>query len=352
MFKRHKFNNGLRVVYEILPYVRSVSTGIWVGTGSRSETKSNSGISHFVEHMMFKGTQRRSACQIAEEIDNIGGQINAFTGKECTCYYAKILDTHIEIAFDILADMLFNSMFAKKDIAIEKKVILEEIGMYEDSPEELVHDLITETVWKNNPVGMPVLGNKTSLPKINAIKISEYMDAAYNPENCVISVAGNFKEEELLSLIEKYFSRWQSKNLTNGSLPAVDFIPGFNLKKKDTEQVHLCIGFNGVPQGDEKLYPLLAINNVLGGGMSSRLFQKIREEKGLVYSIYSYPSAYKDAGIFTIYAGMNPVYMPKVVEMICNEINILKDKGIDELTLNRTKEQLKGNYILGLEGTS
>ncbi|HHW48274.1 MAG TPA: insulinase family protein [Clostridiaceae bacterium] len=352
MYKKVILDNGVRLVCEKIPYVRSVAVGIWVGTGSRNETTLNSGISHFIEHMMFKGTEKRSAKEIAESIDNIGGQLNAFTGKECTCYYAKILDEHLDIAVDILADMFFNSRFDEKDINIEKKVISEEIDMYEDSPEELVHDILSEVVWEGNPLGYPILGTERSLTNFSRKMIFRYMNDNYTPNNTVISVAGNFDEEKLHKTIDKYFGNWKVSGKENPKPSTAHFVSGSKVKEKDTEQVHICIGFNGIEHGNDELYTLLAINNVFGGGMSSRLFQKIREEKGLVYSIYSYPSSYRNEGLFTIYAGMNPGQLSVVANMICDEIKILLKDGICSEELEKSKEQLKGNYILGLESTN
>jgi predicted Zn-dependent peptidase len=352
MFKKTTLENGVRIVCEKIPHVRSVSVGIWVGTGSRSENKLNSGISHFIEHMLFKGTEKRTAKEIAESIDNIGGQLNAFTGKECTCYYTKTLDTHLEIAFDVLSDMFFNSKFADKDIDVERRVILEEIGMYEDSPEELVHDLLSETIWNGNPLGYPILGRHESLENVNSNTIREYMNDNYIPSNIVISIAGNFNDDTLIKTVEKHFGSWDLT--TNGlkDYEEVKFISDIKIKEKDTEQAHICIGFEGIEHGNDDLYTLLAVNNIFGGGMSSRLFQRIREEKGLVYSIYSYPSSYKNAGLFTIYAGMNPEHIKTVIELSMEEIKELKKNGLKSDDLAKSKEQLKGNYILGLESTS
>lgn len=352
MFRKITLKNGLRVVCEKIPYVRSVSIGIWVGTGSRNEDHINNGISHFIEHMLFKGTKKRSAKEIADSIDSIGGQINAFTGKECTCYYTKTLDSHIEIAMEVLADMFFNSKFDKKDIDLERKVILEEIGMYEDSPEELVHDVFSETSWKGNPLGYSILGTQDSLGRIDRAMFKEYMKKNYTPYNSVISIAGNFDEKKLEELIEKYFSHWKVDESYKADIYPVEFVSETTIKEKETEQVHICMGFNAIEHGNDKLYTLLAINNIFGGGMSSRLFQKIREEKGLVYSIYSYPASYKDAGLFAIYAGMNPEHLNQVIEITSQEIRNLIKTGISEEELRKSKEQLKGNYILGLESTS
>ncbi len=352
MLQKTVLKNGLRIVSEKIPHVRSVSIGIWVGSGSRNESAENNGISHLIEHMMFKGTKKRSAKDIAECIDNIGGQLNAFTGKECTCYYAKTLDSHIDIAMDVLADMFFNSRFSKRDLNIERKVIVEEIGMYEDSPEDLVQDMLSETVWRGNSLGYPILGTKESLESIDREKIREYMDANYIPGNTVISVAGSFDEKKLLELAEKYFGSWEPSNNQITPYREAQFITDCVFREKDTEQTHICMGFKGVENGNDQMYTLLAINNILGGGMSSRLFQKIREKLGLVYSIYSYPSSYSNAGLFTIYAGMSPEQVQKVYDLIRSEIENLIKKGITRRELEKSKEQLKGNFILGLESTS
>jgi len=352
MLNKYKLRNGIRVVCENIPYVRSVSIGIWVGTGSQNENPRNNGVSHFIEHMLFKGTEKRSAAEIAASIDNIGGQLNAFTGKECTCFYAKTLDEHIEIAVDVLSDMLLHSVFSPKDIVLEKKVILEEIGMYEDSPEELVHDILTETVWGGNPIGYPILGTARSLRGINRDVLTGYVDEHYIPGNIVISVAGNYNEDSLKDILERYFGEWKAKDAPKNGKTTVGFRSETCVREKDTEQVHICIGFEGIRNGDDKMYPLLAVNNIFGGGMSSRLFQKIREKKGLVYSIYSYPTTYNDAGLFTIYAGMKPENLGHVTELIYEEIRLLQKKGFTAQELQKSKEQLKGNYILGLESTS
>lgn len=352
MLKKFVLKNGVRVVCEKIPFVRSVSIGIWVKTGSRNENPRNNGVSHFIEHMLFKGTDMRSAAQIAESFDNIGGQINAFTGKECTCYYAKTLDEHLDVAMDVLSDMLYNSIFAKKDIALEKRVILEEIGMYEDSPEELVHDILSETVWEGSAIGYPILGTRRSLRGINREVITEYMKERYTPGSMVISVAGNFEETKLEEMLETWFNHQISGDESEHNVESVDFRSEINVREKDTEQVHICIGFEGIKNGDDALYPLLAVNNIFGGGMSSRLFQKIREKKGLVYSIYSYPTIYNDAGLFTIYAGMKPENLKEVTNLIYDEVRLILKKGITEQEFEKSKEQLKGSYILGLESTS
>ncbi len=352
MYRKYTLDNGIRLVCEKIPYVRSVSVGVWIGTGSRNENQKNNGISHFIEHMMFKGTEKRTAKEIAEIIDNVGGQINAFTGKECTCYYTKTLDEHLELAIELLADMLLNSKFDESDILTEKNVISEEISMYEDSPEELVQDILSGTVWDGNPLGYPILGTFESLSNIDRKMIRDYISENYTPDNCVIAVAGSFDDDHLLRTVEKYFGGWVPGKNRKRDYERVEFISNVKMKEKDTEQVHICLGFHGIEHGNDLIYSLLAVNNILGGGMSSRLFQKIREEKGLVYSIYSYPSSYKNTGLFTIYAGMKPKYMDEVLSLIVGEIELLKREGMSPDDLEKSKEQLKGSYILGLESTS
>ena len=352
MYKTKTLKNGIRIVTEHIPHVRSASLGVWIHTGSRNETNYNNGISHFIEHMLFKGTANRTAKQIAESIDEVGGHLNAFTAKEYTCYYTKTLDTHLHFAIEILSDMLLHSKINSKDIAVEKNVILEEINMYEDAPDELVHDILSETTWAGNSLAYPILGKKQSLENMGRDEIIAYMQQYYIPSNMVISVAGNFDYDSVIMWIEEKFGQLKDPNQPKSDYAKTGFNAQISYKNKDIEQTHLCMAFEGIPQGDNRIYDLLVINTLLGGGMSARLFQKIREEKGLAYSVYSYPAAYKDAGLFTIYAGMNPSQMREVIKLICEEIMILKRDKITENELNKAKEQLKGNYILGLESTS
>ncbi len=351
MFVRKKLDNGIRVVYEHIPYMRSVAFGLWISSGSRNERSANNGISHFIEHMLFKGTKTRTAKEIAAVIDNIGGQLNGFTGKECTCIYTRTLDEHLEIAVELLADMIFNSRFSKKDIAVEKSVVCEEINMHEDDPEDLVHDMLYSAVWKTNSLGYPILGTKEGLDALDKKDIKEYFSSHFNPCNLVIAVAGSFDESMILDVIHKHFGGWTVEDAKSTIFDVPDFKNGIMIREKDTEQVNICIGFESIEHGNDDIYPLLIANNILGGGMSSRLFQKIREQKGLVYSVYTFPSSYKNAGLFTVYAGMKPDNLAKVIKIIIDEIEDFKDKGIDLEDLGKSKEQLKGNFILGLEGT-
>lgn len=352
MYQKEHLVNGLRIVTEEIPYVNSVSIGIWVKAGSRYESNENNGVSHFIEHLLFKGTKKRTAKEIAAAIDKIGGQLNAFTSKESTCFYAKVLDTHFDIALDVLADMYFNSSFLHEDIEKEKGVVMEEIGMYEDSPEDLVHDLFSQVVWSGNPLGMSILGTEQSLNNLTREHIVQYFKENYIPQNTVISVVGNFKHSDVVNKIREYFEVAEKgeKRILQAKKPS--FVPEFMLKSKNTEQVHICIGFNGIDMKSRYFYPMLVFNNVFGGSMSSRLFQKIREDRGLAYSVFSYPSSFEDCGLFSIYAGAKPAQLKNVSGLIMKEIHELKKNGISEEELYDSKEQLKGSYTLGLESTS
>ncbi len=342
-------DNGLRIVTEKIPFIRSIAFGIWVMNGSRNETEETSGISHFIEHMLFKGTENRSAKDIADEIDAIGGQINAFTSKEYTCYYTRTLDSHFDVAIDVLADMFFNSKFDNVEIEKERNVILEEISMYEDTPEELVHDILQYEIWSNNSLGYPILGNRQSISKFDSNTFKSYYSSNYTPNNTVIAVAGNFDEHTIINKIQKYFgsfkgeSKYKAKNYK--------YTPSIITKAKDIEQVHLALGFESISIGSEEAQTLAALSTVLGGGMSSRLFQKIREEHGLVYSVYSMNYSYTDTGLFSIYAALNPANIEQVLNLIISEINTLS-QNICEKQLKNTKEQIKSNYILSLESSS
>ncbi|MDD4493239.1 MAG: pitrilysin family protein [Eubacteriales bacterium] len=352
VFKKLTLENGLRLVYEQLPFLRSASVGIWVKTGSADENENNNGISHFIEHMMFKGTEKMSAKQIAQSIESLGGQLNAFTGKECTCYYAKTLDEHLDTALDVLSEILFHSKFASEDIDKERSVIIEEINMYEDTPDELVHDLFTKLVWGGSSFGMPILGTKNSLERIGRQTILEYISQNYTPGNTVISVAGNFDEEHLICRIQELFGTWKEDSSIKQHDTKIDFLSkSLSVAGKTIEQVHACVGLEGIAQADDRLYTLLAVNNIFGGNMGSYLFQRIREEQGLAYSIYSYPAAYTDNGLFVIYAGVSPSKLKSVLSQIADEMRILKKDGLQPDELFKSKEQLKGSYILGLEST-
>ncbi|HCT65150.1 MAG TPA: peptidase M16 [Lachnospiraceae bacterium] len=351
MVKIKKLSNGLRVVLEEIPYVRSISLGIWVKNGSVNESEQLNGISHYIEHMMFKGTTRRTARDIAEEMDSVGGQINAYTTKEYTCYHTRTLDKHFDIALDVLSDMFLNSKFSDSDIKRELNVIIEEINMYEDSPEELVHELLQSEIWKNNSLGMPILGTEKTISTFDNKILKNYFEDNYRIDNTVISVTGNFKIDEMLTLLEKAFGGWNSKKVNMEENRPIEYYPNIFVKKKETEQLHLLLAFPSVKRNDPRKYVYTVFNTIFGGGMSSLLFQKIREEHGLTYSIYSYTSQYSDTGLFAIYAGMNPSQTKFVLQLIFEEIKLLKENGISETVLKKTKEQIISNFIIGSEST-
>lgn len=352
MYKTHTLSNGLTIIGEEIPYLKSITLGVWVNAGSRIENEELGGISHFIEHMLFKGSKNRTSKEIASTIDNLGGQINAFTSKECTCYYVKLLDEHIDIGIDILSDMFLNPLFDEKDIDKERQVIIEELKMYEDSPEDLVYDLLMEGIYKTDALGMNIIGTEESLYNMNRNTIKNYFNKYYVASNSVISISGNFKFEEMVKLIESKF-----KDLAMGNvdikITEPEFHPCFIARNKDTEQVNLAISLKAIPlEYREDAYALSIINNIFGGSISSRLFQNIRENKGLVYSIYSAPSLYRKSGELGIYASMSNENLKKVYNLVLEEIDNLRQNHLTDKEIKESKEQLKGSYILGLESTS
>ncbi|WP_046228022.1 M16 family metallopeptidase [Paenibacillus dauci] len=348
--ERVQLNNGLRIVMEKMPTFRSVTFGIWIKTGSRNESLVTNGISHFIEHMLFKGTKRYDAKRIAEIFDGIGGNVNAFTSKEYTCFYAKVLDEHLEIALDILSDMFFDSLLDPDELAKEKNVILEEISMYEDDPDDLVHDLVTMASYGNHPLAYPILGTEERLKPMGPEQLRLFMKDRYTVENTVISIAGNI-DDSVVPLLEKYFGDFD----VHGPEPIVT-APVFKgeviFRKKKTEQNHICMNFPGGKIDDPRYYAMVLLNNALGGGMSSRLFQEIREKRGLAYSVYSYYTAHADSGLFTIYAGTAPKQTGDVFELTHALLQDLKQNGLTAEELEQGKQQLKGSLILSLESTS
>lgn len=352
MYKYQILKNGLTIVGEEISYVKSVSLGIWINTGSRIETPRESGVSHFIEHMLFKGTKNRSAKDLAREIDNIGGQINAFTNKECTCYYVHLLDEHINIGIDVLSDMILNSTFNKNDIDKERAVILEELKMYEDSLDDLSYDLLVENIYPNDGLGMNILGNRQTIKSLKRKDILNHYNKYYVPNNTVISICGNFNFEETVKLIEEKFNEWQEKTV-DITVKEAKFNPCFITKNKDSEQVNLAINLKAIPEENEKeAYALAVVNNIFGGSTSSRLFQNIREDKGLVYSIYSSQTLYRKCGELGIFASTSEEYLKEVYDLIMEEIKNIKENYVTEEEIQESKEQLKGNYILSLESIS
>lgn len=344
--------NGAKVILEEIPYVRSIAFGIWIKTGTRCEKPEENGVSHFIEHLMFKGTEKRSAKDIAEEMDALGGQINAYTTKEYTCYYTRTLDKHFDKALDVLSDMLFNSRFSDDDIKRERKVIEEEIDMYLDAPEELVHDSIEEAVWHETSLGMPICGTKESIAKLDSKLIRDYYTRTYRPQNAVIAVTGNFNKDDILEKLTGIFGNWSNDGYVKTEFAKATYVPSVLSITKDVEQIHMCISFKSPERDSKYKYSLAVLNTLFGGGMSSRLFQKVREDDGLAYSIYSYISSYNDTGIATVYAATSRQKAEAVVESIMREICRLKTEKIDDKVIGITREKIISNYIIGTESTT
>ncbi len=348
---REQFDNGLRLLTESMPEVRSVSFGAWLTRGSRHESAARSGIAHFVEHMLFKGTARRTAEDIAQEIDSLGGQLDAFTAKECASYYVKVLDDHLPRAVDVLADLLVNPAFDPGDIEREKKVVLEEIKMVEDTPDDLVYELFTQRFWSGHPLGRPILGVPETVNDLDAATLRDYFGRAYTGGNLVIAAAGHVDHAAVRDLVTSAFGDLPSnvEEITN-TAPAS--MPGLLIRDKPLEQCHVCLGVSGYPQSHVDRYICYVLNIVLGGTMSSRLFQNIREKRGLAYAVSSGFVSYRDGGALTIYAGCDADSVVEVVDLIVAELQQLRDAPITSAELVRAKDHLKGSLVLSLESTS
>ncbi|MGM9928812.1 MAG: M16 family metallopeptidase [Bacillus sp. (in: firmicutes)] len=351
MIKKYTCQNGVRIVLENIPTVRSVAIGLWIKTGSVNETPENNGISHFLEHMFFKGTNTRNAKEIAEAFDSIGGQVNAFTSKEYTCYYAKVLDNHANFALNVLSDMFFNSVFDTVELEKEKNVVYEEIKMYEDTPDDIVHDLLSKAAYGNSSLAYPILGREKTLATFTSDTLKQYVYDMYTPDRLVISIAGNV-DESFMKDVEKLFGSYERSKEGFREQEKPYFHCNTLNRKKDTEQAHLCLGYEGLPIGHPDMYSLIVMNNILGGSMSSRLFQEVREQRGLAYSIYSYHSGYQDSGLVTIYGGTGAQQMDVLFDTIQNTLATFKSEGITKKELMNSKEQLKGNLMLSLESTN
>ncbi|MGI6181573.1 MAG: M16 family metallopeptidase [Agathobaculum sp.] len=348
MYVKRVLPNGVRLISERLDTVRTASVGIWVGNGSRYEPAALGGISHFIEHMIFKGTEKRSARHIAIAIDALGGQANAFTDKECTCYYMKVLDSRLQTGVSILADMFMHSRFAQEDIALERGVVLEEIDMYEDSPEDVAIDKLFEQCYSGSALGRPILGTPETLQTINSEAMHDYMRRCYRPADTVVAVSGHFTENDL-DYIAELFSHMEGEG-RNALTPAV-YQPSLLLREKEIEQNHLCLSFPGVSLLSEDRYAMNLLSSILGGGMSSRLFQTVREQNGLCYSIYTFTTPHLDTGLFSIYTGLSAETEQKALSLIVRELRVFCETGptIDELS--RCREQVKTNLLMGLENT-
>jgi predicted Zn-dependent peptidase len=344
--------NGLVVITEPMEHVRSVSVGVWVRTGSRREPATLNGISHFIEHMVFKGTEHHSAEEIARSVDSIGGMLDAFTAKEMICFNAKVLGEHLPIAFDVLSDLVLHPRFDAADISKEKSVVLEELKMDQDNPDYLVHEIFTQNFWRNHPLGMPILGTRKTVSSFTRTEVADCFRRWFAPENMIIAAAGHLEHQQLHDLVAREFGQMKPSGDHAADTAPVSQ-PGITLKsKKELEQVHLCLGVPSYPMVHERRYGIAVLNNILGGGMSSRLFQNIRERQGLAYAVFSELSPYRDTGMLTIYAGMALERAKQVVRSVTEEFASLKNQLVSEEELRRAKDHLKGSLMLSLESTS
>ena len=350
--QRAELPNGVVIVTERMPHVRSVSVGIWLGTGSRAESPDRNGIAHFIEHMVFKGTEKRTAEQIAQSVDSVGGMLDAFTAKEMTCFNAKVLDEHLPVAVDVLSDLVLHPRFDAADIAKEKQVVLEEIKMEEDNPEYLIHELFTQNFWRGHPLGMPILGTPETVSGFSNGSISECYAEWYAPNRIVVTAAGNLEHARLVDLAAHEFG-----DLTRAAAPPKPAPPRTHAAidqrdKKELEQVHIVLGVPSYPLAHERRYAASLLNVILGGGMSSRLFQNIRERQGLAYAIESDLSPYTDSGVLSVYAGTSRESAAQLIRSVCDELRSVRADGITAEELRRAKDHLKGSMMLSLESTS
>ena len=340
--------NGVRIVYERVPAVHSASLGIWVANGSRCETARENGVSHFIEHMLFKGTPSRSASDIAAEMDRLGGQFNAYTSKENTTFYFRTLDEQLPAAIDVLADMFFRSLFRERDLSLERTVVFEEIDMVEDTPDELVSDKLAAVAFDGSPLGYPIIGTRETLSAMTGETLHAYMDAHYVPGNVVVSLAGSFDDAVLMQL-QRTFEAMPVRSVPAFE-PAV-YRSGESFTEKQIEQNHICLGFPGVSHRDPQRFESAVFTNILGGGMSSRLFQRVREDAGLCYSIYTYQSVHADTGLFGVYTALTPANMRRAEDLIREVIDGFLQDGPTQEELDRTKGQIRSNLLMGLEST-
>lgn len=348
MERKVTLKNGVRILTEEIPHVYSVSIGFWVDNGSKNESENVWGISHFIEHMLFKGTKIRTAMQIAQELEDTGGSINAFTDKENTCFYARVLDIHTNKAIDVLSDIYLNSIFDENEIEREKQVVIEELKMYEDSPDDLSFDLLTEKIWEHHPLGHRIVGTEETIKAFSREKIINYMSENYTSDRLVITIAGNINHDDVVKQLEEKLSIIPEKK-SSFSENLVEYKSNLIHRYKDIEQLHVCLGTKGTYITDSKRFHFAVLDSILGGGMSSKLFQEIREKKGLAYSIGSYELIYRRAGIFGVYAGISPNNLNDLVKSVMFELDQIKSGNLSEVDVHRAKEQLKGSLLLSLE---
>ena len=351
-FRRTVLPGGLRVVTEAVPGVRSAAFGVWVGVGSRDEQLPEHGASHFLEHLLFKGTRRRDALEIASVMDAVGGELNAFTAQEYTCYYARVLDADLPLAVDVVSDLVTSALVAPHDVESERGVILEEISMHDDDPGDVVHDAFAEALYGDHPLGRPVIGTVDSIEALAGEAIEGYYRSRYTAPNMVVSVAGNVDHDAVVRLVAAGFPDGPAA----APAPLRPWAPptalcGSVVEDRPTEQAHLVLGTHGVHRDDDRRWALSVLNNAVGGGMSSRLFQEVREKRGLAYSVYSYTSSSADAGMFGVYAGCTPAKVDEVLHLVRDELAAVADKGLLDEEVARAKGQLRGSLVLGLEDT-
>jgi len=349
-YRKTVLDNGIRVITEEIPYFKSVSIGVWVTTGSRDEQRHENGISHFIEHLLFKGTERRTAFDIAKEIDSVGGTLNAFTGREFTCFYAKVIDRNLPLAIDLLSDIFLHSLMDVRDVEKERMVILQEIKMVEDTPDDYIHDFFNRVCWGDHPLGFPIFGTSDLVQSFTREQIFQFLKETYQPKRIIICAAGNLKHEEVVDLIGEAFGQLPQSNRERKRLKPYS-ISTTNIRKRELEQVHFCLGTKGLPYNHSLRFASYLLNTILGGGMSSRLFQEIRENRGLAYSVYSYLPSYIDTGLVVVYAGTNENSFQEVIELVRKEFNRLKEDPFKNGELETAKEQLKGNLLLSLESS-
>jgi predicted Zn-dependent peptidase len=348
MVQQTTLDNGIQIITEEISYVHSVSVGIWVQAGSRDELSGENGISHFIEHMLFKGTKRRSAHQIAKEIDAVGGVLNAFTSKEFSSFYAKVLAEHLPVALDLLFDLYLNSLFSDEELEKERQVIVQEISMVEDTPDEYIHDLFSQTFWPRHPLGFPILGRLDTISRMNRDKLLKFFREYYLRAKPIIVAAGNLKHEDLLHPVKELLEGAKTREKKRQNIPPRPH-PHLQVKNKKLEQVHLVLGTQGLPATHPQRFAFSILNTILGGGMSSRLFQEIREKRGLAYSVYSFLSSFMDSGMLGVYVGTGDNTLSRVLQLILKEMKKLSENSLGPKELRSAKEQLKGNLLLSLE---
>jgi predicted Zn-dependent peptidase len=349
-YRKTILQNGIRVITEEIPYLKSVSIGVWVVTGSRDEQPDENGISHFIEHLLFKGTERRTAFDIAKEIDSVGGSLNAFTGREYTCFYAKVIDKNLPLAIDLLSDIFLNSLLDPKDVEKERMVILQEIKMVEDTPDDYVHDLFNRICWGEHPLGFPIFGTSELVQSFQRDRIDQYLKEKYQPNRIIVCAAGNVHHQDVVERIGMTLGQMRQTDRAQERMKP-ESIFRTDIWKRDSEQVHLCLGTKGLQYSHSLRFASYLLNTILGGGMSSRLFQEIRENRGLAYSVYSYLPTYMDAGLVVVYAGTGENSFKEVIGLILEEFRRLKAEPYRNGELENAREQLKGNLLLSLESS-